>query len=137
MDYASSTSFAIINFNDSLKVNIYGHTRPKIVPKLLLQVSIREILNSLVSDPNDGGIKEARDAENNIIINYYTLRSLFPPELKKMSEQFKVMYGSKCCISTKSIHYSLLSWRDRYLKTQRSNPKWIKIEFLVKKKSHI
>ena len=34
---------------------------PQIVPKLLLQVSARELHNSLVSDPNDGGIKDARD----------------------------------------------------------------------------
>ena len=43
--------------NDSLKVNIDGHTEPQLVPKLLLQVSIRELHNSLVIDPIDGGIK--------------------------------------------------------------------------------
>ena len=47
--------------NDSLKVNIDGYTRPQIVPKLLLQVSVREIYNSLVIDPVYDGIKEARD----------------------------------------------------------------------------
>ena len=63
-------------FNDCLKVNINGHTRPQIVPKGLLQVSIQEIHNSLVSDPVDSGTKEKRDAENNIIISDSTLRSL-------------------------------------------------------------
>ena len=48
-------------FNNVLKVNIDGHTRLKIAPKLLLQVSVRELHNSLVSEPEDGGLKEARD----------------------------------------------------------------------------
>ena len=34
---------------------------PQLVPKLLLWVSVRELNNSLVSDPNDGGIEDARD----------------------------------------------------------------------------
>ena len=46
-------------FNYCLKVNIDGHTRPQIVPKLLLQVSVRELRNSLVSDPYYGVLNEA------------------------------------------------------------------------------
>ena len=41
--------------NDCLKVNIDGHTEPQLVSKLLLHVSVRELHNSLVSDPVDGG----------------------------------------------------------------------------------
>ena len=67
-------------FNGCLKVNIYGHTEPQLVPKLLLRVSVREIHNSLVIEPVDGGLKEARDAENNIIISDSTLCSLLPPQ---------------------------------------------------------
>ena len=33
-----------------------------------------------------------------------------------MSTRYKVMCGCECCISAKSIHSSLISWRDRYLK---------------------
>ena len=57
-------------------------TELQLVPKLLLQESVRELHNCLVSDPNYGGIKDARDKEDNIIIRYYTLRSLFPPQFK-------------------------------------------------------
>ena len=46
-------------------------------------MSVRELHNSLVSDPNDGGIKDARDEDDNIIISDYTLSSLLPPQLKK------------------------------------------------------
>ena len=89
-------------------------TETQLVTKLLLQVSVRELHNSLVSDPNDGGIKDARDEYYNIIISDSTLRSLFPPQLKKTSARYKVMCGCECCICAKSIHSSLLSWRDRY-----------------------
>ena len=88
----------------------------KLVPKLLLQVSVIELNNSLVSYPNDGGIKDARDEDGNIIISEYTLRSLLPHQLKRMSVRYKIMCGCECCISAKVIHSSLLSWRDIYLK---------------------
>ena len=48
------------------------------VPKLLLQASVRELHNSIVSDPNDGGIKEAKDEENNIINSDSTLQKFLP-----------------------------------------------------------
>ena len=67
--------------NDCLKVVFDDQTEPQLVPKLLLQVSVRELHNRLVSDPNDGGIKDARDEEYNIIISDYTLFSLLPPQL--------------------------------------------------------
>ena len=67
--------------NDCLKVKIDDHIEPKLVPKLLLQVSVRELHNNLVSDAENCGLKEARYAENNIIISDSTLRSLFPPHL--------------------------------------------------------
>ena len=44
-------------YNDCLKVMLYDQTESQIVPKLLLQVSARELNNRLVSDTNDGGPK--------------------------------------------------------------------------------
>ena len=58
---------------------------PQIVPKLLLQVSVIELHNSLVSDPNYGGLKYARDEYGKIIISDSTLRSLLQPQSKQMS----------------------------------------------------
>ena len=37
--------------NDCLKVSIGGHSEPQLVTKLLLQVSVRELHNSMVSPP--------------------------------------------------------------------------------------
>ena len=91
------------------------HTEPQLVPNFLLQVSVRELYNSLVSDPNDGGFKDARDKDDNIIISDYTLRSLFPPQLKQIAAHYKIMCGCECCISDKIIHSALISWNDRYL----------------------
>ena len=53
---------------------------------MLLQVCVREIHNNLVSATEYGGLKEARNAENNIIISDSTLYSLLPPQLKKLQD---------------------------------------------------
>ena len=44
-------------FNDCMKVKIDGHTEPQLVPKILLQVSVRELDNNLFRNTVDGGIK--------------------------------------------------------------------------------
>ena len=68
------------------------------------------------------------------IISDSTLRSLLPPQLKQMSAPCKIMCGCECCISDKSIHSLLLSWRDRYLKkNSRIESKMLKAEGLVRK----
>ena len=59
-----------------------NQTKLQLVTKLLLQVSVRELHNSFVSDSNDGGIRDARYEYGNIIISDSTLRSLLPPKLK-------------------------------------------------------
>ena len=107
-------------------------TEPQLFPNFLLQVSVRELNNSLVSDPNDGGIKDARYEDGKSIIRASTLRSLLPPQLKEMSARYKIMCGCECCISAKSIHLSLLSWRGRYLKNSRIKAKMLKSEGLVR-----
>ena len=95
--------------NDCLKVMFDYHTEPQLVPKLLPQVSLREVHNSLLSDLNDGGLENARDEYGKIIISDFILRSLLPPRLKQISARYKVMCGCEFCISNKSIHSSLLS----------------------------
>ena len=70
--------------NDCLEVKIDGYTEPQLVPKFLLQVSIRELHNSLVTNRKDGGLKESRHEDDNILISDSTLRSLLPPQLKNV-----------------------------------------------------
>ena len=101
-------------YNDFLKVMLDDQTEPQLVPKLLLQVSVRELHNSLVIDNNDGGMKDARYEYRNIIISDSKLRLLLPPQRQQMSARYKIMCCRECCISAKSIHSSLLFWHDRY-----------------------
>ena len=96
-------------------MSIDGNYKPQLVPKLLLQAYVRELHNTMVIPLEEGGIKEARDADNNIIIRDSTLLLILPPQLKKMSTWYKVMCVCECFISAKSIHSQLLSCRDCYL----------------------
>ena len=68
--------------NDCFKVMFDDQTEPQLVPKLLLQVSVRELNNSLVSYPNDGGMKYSRDESDNISIINSTFRSMLSYQLK-------------------------------------------------------
>ena len=71
--------------NDCLKVSIGGHYEPKLVSKLLLQVSVRELHNNMVSPQEEGVIREAIYAKNNTLISDYTLYTILTPRLKNMS----------------------------------------------------
>ena len=112
MDHTSPKVVQFPISDDFLKVMFDDQTEPQLVPKFLLQLSVILLHNILVSDPNDGGLKNSRDEDDNIIISDYTLRSLLPLQLKQMSERYNVMCECECCISAKSIHSSLPSWRD-------------------------
>ena len=79
--------------NYCLKVMFDDHTEPQLVTKLLLKVSVREMYNSIVSDPNDGVLKDTRYEYDNIIISDSKLCSLSPPQLKQMSARYKVVCG--------------------------------------------
>ena len=68
--------------NDCLKVMLDDQTEPQVVPKFLLEVSVIELHNSLVSDNNDGGMKDARGEDGKINISDSTFRLLLPPQLK-------------------------------------------------------
>ena len=67
-------------------MKIDGHTEPQLVPNNLLQVSVRDICNNLVSNTDNGGLKDAIDAEDNIIISDSTLCSLFSLQLKQFRQ---------------------------------------------------
>ena len=64
----------------------------------------RELHNILISNPNHGGLKYARDEDDKIIINDSNLCSLLPHQLKQMSARYNIMCGCECCISANNIH---------------------------------
>ena len=55
------------NTSPCLKVVLDDQTEPQLGQKLLLQVSVRELHNILVSDPNNGGLKDDRDEDGKIM----------------------------------------------------------------------
>ena len=71
--------------NDCLKQPIDCQVEPHLFTKLLLQVSVRELHNSTVIPPEEGGLKEARYADNNTIIAASTLRNILPTQIKNMT----------------------------------------------------
>ena len=50
----------------------------------------------MVTPLEEFGLKAAIDADNNIIISDYTLRSIPPLQLKNISARNKVMCGCDC-----------------------------------------
>ena len=100
-------------------------------------MSVRELHNSLVSDPNDGGLKYARYEDGKIIISDSTLYSLLPPQFKKMTARYNIMCGYECCISAKSIHSSFLFWHDGYLKKMKNKSQNSQIRRSGEKAYHI
>ena len=56
------------------------------VPKLLLECSMRQFHNELISSPDDGGLVGSRHAKtNDVIISDTMLRSFAPPQLRPMT----------------------------------------------------
>ena len=102
MDHPQVVQSSIVN--DCMKVNIDGHTEPQLVPKLLLQVSVRDRHNNIVSYADNGGLKETIYEDDNIIISDSTLRSLLPTQFKKWRQDTRscvvvnVSYLPKVCI---------------------------------------
>ena len=83
------------------KVKIDGYTEPQLVPKLLLQVSVIELHNNLVSSTKYVGLKEAIGKDDNTIISDYKLRSLFLPQLKKYHQDTRLCVAVNVAYITK------------------------------------
>ena len=66
--------------NYCLKVMFDDQTESQLFLKNLLQVSIREMHNSLGSDPNYVGLEDVRDEDDDIVISDSTLCSLLPSQ---------------------------------------------------------
>ena len=102
--------------NDCPKVSIGSHSEKQIVPDFNYRCLTKKIHNIIISPSDEGGLKGARDKENNIIISDSTLCNILPYQLNNISAWYKLMCACECCISAKIMHSSLLSWWDCYLK---------------------
>ena len=90
------------------------------VPKLLLECSMWQLHNELISSPYDGGLLGARHAEtNDVIISDTMLRYLAPPQLRPMTDNQKMMCGCVICNTSRYMQESLNVWRRKQLKTMK------------------
>ena len=58
--------------------SIGGNSEKQLMPKILLNVFVGELHNSIVSPPEEGRLKEARYFKNIIIISYSSLFNILP-----------------------------------------------------------
>ena len=87
------------------------------VPTLLLECSMRQLQNELITSPDDGGLVGARHAiTNDVIISDTILRSLAPPQLRPMTDNPKMMCGCAICNTSKYMQEYLNAWRRKQLK---------------------
>ena len=68
------------------------------VNKLLLELSMLQLHNELITSPYYGGLLGARHADtNDVIIGDTMLCSLSPPKLRPMIDNHKTMCGCAIC----------------------------------------
>ena len=90
--------------NDYLKLSMDGSAERHLVTKLLFRLLVRYLNKTMGISPEEGGLKDARYVEYNIIISDSTLRNVLPPKLNNMTARNKVMCGCECFISHKGTH---------------------------------
>ena len=82
LDSTSSSGCKISNCNWFSLCLYWCQHQTKPLLKLLFKFSVRELYNSTVIPPEEGGLKEVRDKANNSIIGDSTLCNVLPPQLK-------------------------------------------------------
>ena len=90
------------------------------VPKLLMECSLRNLYNELITSPDNGGLLGARHSDkNDVIIRDTMLHSLVPPQLRPMTDHHKIMCGCAICNTSKYFQESLNAWRRKQLKIMK------------------
>jgi hypothetical protein len=95
--------------NDTIIIKDKSNKKTR-VGKLILQISIRELHNDWLSD-GPLGLPDARDMSGELIIPDTALRSLLPPQLKRMSTKYKAMCGCELCTIMGQFQASLNAYR--------------------------
>ena len=75
---------------------IDGNSETQLVTKRLVQVSVQEVHDNMVISQYEGGLKYAKDAENDIIIRDSRLYNILLPQLIKISARYKLVRGFNC-----------------------------------------
>ena len=80
-----------------------GGTKVRI-NKILLQISVRELYNDMLSEDPMVGLPRCRDDNGNILISDWKLQAMLPPHLRMMSDRYKIMCGCEYCIQMYNVH---------------------------------
>ena len=111
--------------NECLKVKIDGYTNRNLFQKFYFRCLLENFI-TILSAPqkmvDQMKLEMQRVISLSVIIHCV---HYFHPNLK-MSLRYKFMFGCECLISSKSMHSSLLSWRDNLYKTQGYQTKFSK-----------
>ena len=59
------------------------------MPNFLLQLSVLKLPNRMLSTPEEGGLTNKSDSDNNIIISDSTLHNVLPTQQKKRNDHTK------------------------------------------------
>lgn len=105
--------------NDTILVPVSGQVEKQRVGKLLLEIPIRELHNMMICTQEEGGLPEARDVNNKVIISDTMLRNILRsdlPQLRKITDRHKQMCGCHTCISINGFLKTLNAWRYRHLR---------------------
>jgi hypothetical protein len=106
--------------NDTLRIwNPLSKKKDQIVPKQLLQISVRELHNDLLKPVEEGGFEFAYTEDGKVLISDTMLRSLLPKEMRRMTERHKQMCGCETCIIGRGLLQSLKAYRTRVLRKMK------------------
>ena len=95
--------------NDTLLTkNRQGVKTP--VPKLLLRIPVCELHNDMIKPVSEGGFGLAHNFAGEVQTSDTSLCKHLPPQLHRMSERHKQMYGCEPCSQGRSLTQSLQAW---------------------------
>ena len=88
------------------------------VPKLLLECSVRELHNELISPALEEGLEEEKYiVTGEVIINDTILRNIMPGQIRRMQEHDKQRCRCDYCSTDNSIQCSLNACRKTKVQT--------------------
>ena len=82
--------------------------------KLLLQIAVRELHNDLIWD-----VPECTRADGSILVSDWQLRKILPPEVRRMSNYYKVMCACITCVQMKMHQETYNRFKSKLLKKMR------------------
>ena len=101
--------------------NPNGEGTKERVGKLLLEISVRELHQDLISPPPIGFEGAFCKSSKKLLISERYLRNVLPPQLRAMTSAQKQMCGCECCTITKMLHMSLVKFRKNEMLTKSSS----------------